>query len=303
MNTNVDTSIENENHNNKKNIKHLVISGGGTSGFITYGALKKSHELGVWNINNIQSIYGTSAGAIISIILALKYEWKILDDYLIKRPWHHIFKYDLYSVFGAFEKRGIFNIKIIEEIFSSLFSGMDISIDITMRDFYELNHIDIHIFATDINAFEPVDISHTTHPEWRVMDAVYASSCLPMFFAPLVKDGKYYIDGGIFLNYPLEPCIKCANINSDEILGIRKQFLKSNNDYISETSNLMDYILVLLQKVMKTLIKSSVDNLSNEIIINANMTSAFDLLRMSSSEEMRTEWITEGVELAQKLFL
>jgi predicted acylesterase/phospholipase RssA len=41
------------------NIEHLVISGGCVWGFYEYGALKELHHRNFWNINNIQSIYGT----------------------------------------------------------------------------------------------------------------------------------------------------------------------------------------------------------------------------------------------------
>ena len=47
-------------------IKHIVLSGGGQSIFTFYGVIKESNERGLWNISNIESIYGTSAGAILS---------------------------------------------------------------------------------------------------------------------------------------------------------------------------------------------------------------------------------------------
>jgi len=37
-------------------IEHIVISGGGPTGFISYGCLKHLEQNGVYNINNIKSI-------------------------------------------------------------------------------------------------------------------------------------------------------------------------------------------------------------------------------------------------------
>ena len=287
--------------NSNNIIKHLVLSGGGTYGLIAYGALKQSSIMGRWSIDNIQSIYGTSIGSMFAVVLALKYDWQTLDDYFIKRPWHHIFKYDVYSIFGAFERRGIFNVKIMEEMFLPLFSGLDdpIDINITMSQFFERTKIDIHVFATDMNAFETIDISHATHPKWRVIDAVYASSCLPIFFSPLANEAKYYVDGGIFLNYPLEPCYNRSNVNHDEILGIRKNYINSTNDNVTEQSNLMDYILILLNKTFTKLIKCD-DNikLKNEIVIDAVVISAFELFQMASSMDKRIELIDMGIKIA-----
>jgi predicted acylesterase/phospholipase RssA len=94
-------------------IRHLVISGGGQTGFTFYGILKEAEKQGFWNIGDITSMYGTSIGTFISVMLCLKYDWETIDNYLIKRPWQEIFKIDLYSVIQSFEKRGIFNVQTI----------------------------------------------------------------------------------------------------------------------------------------------------------------------------------------------
>jgi len=275
-------------------------------GLTAYGALRETHNLGIWNIENIQSIYGTSIGAILGIILALKYDWTTIDDYLIKRPWHTVLKYDIHTIFGAFEKRGIFDITVVEELFSPLFRGMDIPMTITMREFYERTNIDIHVISTDINAFEIVDISHKTHPEWRLVDAAYASACLPIFFSPFIKEDKYYIDGGIFLNYPLEHCVQSGKCDPAEILGLCKRDQHGNEDsgIMTRESNLMDYILILLKKTLKALSKENVIlSEKNEIIINGpDVVSVSDLFNMASSKERRKQWIEDGFKLARQKY-
>ncbi len=50
-------------------IKHLVISGGGPTLFRTLGALQHLQETTFWKIDEIESIYGTSAGAIVAVLL------------------------------------------------------------------------------------------------------------------------------------------------------------------------------------------------------------------------------------------
>ncbi len=34
---------------------------------------------------------------------------------------------------------------------------------------------------------------------------VLASSCIPGVFNPIMIEGKYYVDGGVFNNFPIEP--------------------------------------------------------------------------------------------------
>ena len=154
---NTEIIIEHSKETYKQNsdiIKHIVLSGGGVTGFSIYGALRESHHSGFWNINNITSIYGTSSGAIISVficLIRLKYDWLDLDNYIINRPWESIFKIDMFSIMNSFEKIGILNIKAIEDIFIPLFKGIDISMSVTMKEFFEINNIEIHIFGSELN--------------------------------------------------------------------------------------------------------------------------------------------------------
>ena len=73
-------------------IKHIVISGGGPTGLLSYGAAKYLEQQQFWSMENIESIYGTSIGALFGVILSLHHDWKTIDDYIIKCPWNEILK-------------------------------------------------------------------------------------------------------------------------------------------------------------------------------------------------------------------
>ena len=53
-------------------IKHLVISGGGPTMFQSLGAIQYLEQNGYLNLNNIETIYGTSAGAFVSVFIENK---------------------------------------------------------------------------------------------------------------------------------------------------------------------------------------------------------------------------------------
>ena len=248
------------------NIKHIVLSGGGTYGFAAYGALKHLHEEGFWNIRNIESIHGTSIGAIYGIILALKYDWNISYDYIIKRPWHKIFNFDMYSVIHSFQKKGIFDKNVIIELFKPLFNGLDIPLDINMLAFYEITKIDLHVYITNLTDFTLVDISHKTHPEWIVIDAVYASSALPILFAPLIKDEKCYLDGGILCNYPIHNCLNQISLNQ---FSLNQISLNQNSLNQNSLNQIQDISLNCIENTLDT--NSSV-NLNNELCVDPKNT-------------------------------
>ena len=60
-------------------IKHIVISGGGPTGFLSYGAIRYLAKEKFWNLADISSIYGCSIGAYIAIIISFfcHYYWPI----------------------------------------------------------------------------------------------------------------------------------------------------------------------------------------------------------------------------------
>ena len=92
-------------------IKHLVIPGGGPTGIKALGALQYLEQNGFWSIHEIETIYATSAGAILSVLLCLKFDWETVNDYVIKRPWHDVFPIKVQNVLDAYTKKGIFDIK------------------------------------------------------------------------------------------------------------------------------------------------------------------------------------------------
>lgn len=285
----------------KPTIRHIVCSGGGVTGFSFYGMLKACHARNIWKFDDIETIYGTSVGSIFSVILALKYDWKTIDDYLIKRPWQNVFKFDLYSIMDSLQKMGIFGIKTIEDIFSPLFLGKDIPINVTMIEFYNITNIEIHIFTTNVTKFELVDISYKTHPDWRLIDAVYSSCSIPIIFSPLIKDSNYYCDGGLLLNYPIDKCIENGAI-PEEVIGLCSDLNTVTEDALNEKSSLLDYVIVILKKVMTAFLPSKQTEIQNEFKIKSHDISIYDIINTSSSSDERIRLIQNGVDVIEKIF-
>lgn len=285
----------------KSIIKHLVISGGGIAGFSFYGAVREFQKQGIWDIHNIKTIYGTSIGAMFAFILALKYDWETLDDYIIKRPWQNVYKFNMQNVIFTFQTKGIFDIKVVEDTFLPLFKAKEMSIDITMKEFFEVTGIDVHVFTVDINLFELVEISHTTHPDWRVVDAVYCSCSLPIVFKPLIRDGKCYTDGGFFVNYPVQQCIQ-NGADPDEILGICRKPITKSNVVVEEKSSLFDYILNIFYKTTEKVLNSqSSHQIHRELFVDSPPLSLYDIFSTTSSMDERLRLIEIGVQAAQSL--
>lgn len=240
---------DNEEVDTKIKIKHLVLSGGNVWGFAMFGMLEQAIESGFLHMDAVESIYATSAGSLIGALISLKIEPHILHDYIIKRPWETVCKANRYSVLEIYDGRGIIHRGFIEEFFAPLLKLVDLSINISLADFYNYNGIDFHIYSTELNRYELIDISFKTHPEWTLIDAIYASSSIPLIFAPIIKDNQCFIDGAFLLNYPIT---KVPRENPKEVFGIS---IGNPPDNVKETpittsSNVIDVVSAALFNVI-----------------------------------------------------
>ncbi len=236
-------------------IENIVIAGGGINGFLFYGILKESEKQGIWNIKNIRSIWGTSVGAMLAVLISLGHTWDTIDDYLINLPWDNLFKFDLYSFIASNCNCGFFNSDYLFKLCKPLFLSKNIDVHITMKDFYDITKIDIHVISTNVNSFNLVDISHTTHPTWKLLDAVYASSSIPILFKPFVNDYKLYCDGLFCSTYPIGECIE-SGISNDSIMGISTNINNSMLNLVEQPS-LFDYMIYIIIYIILKFIRQN----------------------------------------------
>jgi predicted acylesterase/phospholipase RssA len=290
-------------------IKHLVISGGGQTMFQSIGAVQYLEQNGFIDLKNITSMYGTSAGAIVSVFVSLKFDWETLNEYVIKRPWHKVFPIKANTILDSYSKKGLFDNSVIEKCFKPLFHAKDISMEITMKQFFEYNGIEIHMFSFELNSFEGVDISYKTHPDLPLIKAIHMTSSFPVFLSPVLLENKCYIDGGIICNYPLNKCIEATG-NVDEILGFNNDYSsktesdnKEQNNIITNDSSLIDFLLGLFIKIVRSMeTDTKQQKIKNEVMCKAEHISVDVMKKCLYSHEVRQQLLDSGVN-ASKEFL
>lgn len=281
-------------------IKHLVIPGGGPVGIKALGALQHLEKNGYWNINEIETIYATSAGAIITVLLCLKFDWETINDYIIKRPWNEAFQLSVDQIFYAYSKKGLFDKNIAEIFYKPFFNAKDISMEITMREFYELSNIEIHLFSLDINSFKLEDISYLTHPDLPVLTAVQMSSAIPVLISPVCVDDKCYVDGGVVCNYPINQCISRAE-NISEILGIRNNYIRKDNNMVKKESTILEYVMNFISRLVNNVSARVEDKeIPNEVVYDADSMNWSNIQLALSSKEERQRLIDGGIDAGIK---
>ena len=287
-------------------IKHLVISGGGPNGILTYGVASHLAKKGFWHLVNIQSMYGCSIGAYLIVIFSLGYEWDWLDDYLIKRPWEKLVVASTTHLIDIYEKKCLLNEHFFIEAITPLLRAKDLKDTITLKELYDYNQIEIHMYATNINGvqLEKIDLSYKTHPDLTVITALRMSMAVPIIFEPIFIEEHCYIDGALMNNFPLNDCIEQQQCATDEILALKNKG-QHNESTINEKSSIFDFFLTLLRKMQCTIdtekyqatIKYNVICLSKESI---NFKKWSDTLK---SEEMRRTVVEDGYAQADAFLL
>lgn len=169
----------------------LVLGGGGLKGLAHIGAYQALEEIGA----RPAGIVGTSIGALVGASMASGMTAAQMRDHAIALDRRDIARLN----------RGAVWINGIREV--SVFRGD------ALRDYFERvlpprgwEELDIPVL---INTVELGDGStHWFGPGHRndvsLLDAVYASSALPVFYPPFEYRGRAYVDGGIARSLPVD---------------------------------------------------------------------------------------------------
>ena len=262
-------------------IEHIVLSGGGPVGLLEYGALKYLSKNKFIEYKNIKSIYSTSVGGVIAFIYILNFDWSWIDDFFIKRPWSNLLNLNSNNYINIFYNKGLLDKSIIINSLKSLFLAKDISLEITLKEFYDLTNIELNLYTSNLNKFKKEKLNYINNPELKLIDAIYMSLTVPILFIPFYINYAFYLDGGIFINCPVNECLIEKKCNHDSVLCFindkRYPIDLSNNFYIENNygldenksnlnndSNFFEFIIYIIKTLFN---KIAVIENENTIII------------------------------------
>jgi len=287
-------------------IKHLVLSGGGSSGLAGIGAIHKLFESDILKIENIKSICGTSVGSIIGLFICfykLGIGNDIIKDYIIQRPFHETYKINMNQILKIYDTKGIYDKNSAFILFKPFFQTIELSTDITMKELYDLTSIELYFYTVEINKFVLKELSYINTPDLSVIEAIYMSSTIPIIMSPLINNNECYLDGGLLCHYPINKSLK-NKVEKNEILGITYNY---NNEkkitFVNENTNLIDYILTILNNIIiiiSNLISEKPDTTSYYEISIPLHWSFNSFINTFCSNEERINLYDLGIESANK---
>lgn len=221
-------------------IDHIVLSSAGPNGLIQIGILSHIIEINLIDPNNLKSIYASSAGSILGLLLCLKIPIQEIIEYFIERPLDKWFKLDMSFI----ATKGLVSSDCFRQLLIPFFKAYDIPITLSMKELYERTNIDFHIFTTSVREMISVDLNHLTFPDLSVVTAVSMSSSIPFLITPIHYENEYYMDGGILKHCPV------PEVDPDTLLVILIDF-KPELD-LSSTMQFIQHIFLKSYDIIST---------------------------------------------------
>lgn len=181
---------------------NLVISGGGVRGVAFIGCIKALEDFD--QLRHMNSFIGSSVGSIIALMLTCGYSSNemlefvneiILDDNLMKIDLKNMFK--LLSTYGIDDGNNL--MKLIENILLN----KNIDENINFVDIVKRTGKNIIITGSNLSKQKYEYFSVDTTPNMLVKEAIRISSTFPIVFTPYILNDEYYVDAGLYNNFPI----------------------------------------------------------------------------------------------------
>jgi len=308
----------------KVSYRNLVFKGGGVRGVAYMGALEALEEQRI--LQNIERVAGSSAGAIAATLTSFRLPvtetvklFNSLD--LARVPQTSISSINdgklprlknADNIRRLVENYGWYSSSYFHswlgEVIASQCGRNPLA---TFNDFHIRGYRDLYVVTANLSRKRTDIFSYATTPEVSVADAVRLSMSIPFFFEAIRFDGNkfgkgdYYVDGGLFDNYPIhlfdQPLYAHLNpffkngINWETLgLFLQSDVMESPQDPLMP-GNLFEFLNLTIRSFydahdLSNLDKSLVDQKRSVIINDCGVSSLqFDL--------------EPGSELYQKLYL
>lgn len=188
-------------------INSLVISGGGTKGYLYLGAIKLLADYGI--LNRIKYYYGTSFGGL--IVTALNLGWNLEETikFSISFPLDCIIDYDIDNFIANY---GLVPKINYETIFKKIIKFKGHNENITFKELYVKTSKELHLIAFSLKQNKSIDLNYETTPDLKIWEGLYMTSALPILIPPFEYNNDIYIDGGISENFAMNR-VKLENKN------------------------------------------------------------------------------------------
>jgi len=237
------------------NFNKLIISAGGTNGYIFVGILKYLNEIGY--LNKINKYIGCSVGSILCFLLSINYSIDEIEQIFLKIDIKELLNDFNINLFIKY--KCIYNNYKIVNYFKELISNKGINKNITLLQHYEMFNKKICFIVSNITTNKCEYITYKNYPNLKLWKAILMSISIPIIFPQVKYNNNYYVDGGLYDQLGIYK-IKQKDITDNNMIVVTfvNNINKSdiNNDDNDKIYELLNYI----SKCSYTYINENVNN-------------------------------------------
>ena len=190
-----------------KNIKHLVLSGGGMLGISYIGLIKYLEEQN--KNSNFKSITGCSAGSLFATLIAIGYTSTELITIVKTMKYKEYININAESIINFMKLKGLESGKNLITFIKKYIKDKIGNEDITFKEIKEKFNIELQIGVTNLTHYKFQIMNSINTPDIPVHKAISASIAVPFVFEPVVIGNDLFCDGGLLNNLPIESLIMC----------------------------------------------------------------------------------------------
>jgi len=227
--------------------KNLVFEGGGVKGIAYVGALEVLEKEKI--LSKIKRVAGTSAGAMVAVLVGLGYTYEDLKEIL----WNLDFKNFMDGSWGVIrntkrliEDYGWYKGDFFRNVMGDYIKKKTGNSESTFADIAKLmdkdnNFKDIYLIGSNLSTGYSEIFSYEHTPRMCVADAARISMSIPLFFASVRgMRGDIYVDGGLLDNYAVKVFDRAKYVKTNLV---RTEYYERINESLKDkTRKISDYV-------------------------------------------------------------
>lgn len=216
----------------------LVLEGGGIKGIAHVGALQAISEKGMFE--SVKHVAGTSAGSQVATLFASGFSQSEIKDIVEKTPFKKFSDSSLgciRDIFRLFTRFGYHKGDFMEAYMNNILNEKFEIPRITFKELYEKTGIHLKLTGTCLTDSSLVWFDFEKTPFMEVAKAVRISSCIPLYFAPVKFEDKYYVDGGCLRNLPTDAFPETKPIILDFMDSVGSNEIKDLSTFTASVVN------------------------------------------------------------------
>lgn len=203
-----------------KKITCCGLGGGGFYGFAEVAFFKEIENYKEYF--DIQNISGVSVGSMVAALYAVGYTADELEKIMFDFDFDKLIRDSMFPYIKLYDSYGMYQACPLEEEIERL---IRVKKNTKFCTFSQVK-MNLTVIATNLNMQCPRYFNRETTPEFPISRAVRMSISYPLVMAPILFEGDYYGDGGIYMNYPI---IMFEN-KLDETIGVTFSAHNENRD-------------------------------------------------------------------------